>query len=156
MPVPPNHLQAIWGCNMNDKIEMDPRFPSGEWRGEFIQFRRRFRMELSLTFTEAAVLGMGYDIVGRFTIRGSYNIETGKVELLKRYTMHDVDYAGVAEEGVGIYGGWMIRPPWPMRGGFRIWPHGDDAEANCHAHADNEIPVLVKGIGGLVGIAAED
>lgn len=140
----------------NDKIEMDPRFPSGKWRGEFVQFQQRFRMELAMIFAEGVASGVGHDFVGRFTMRGFYNTETGKINLLKRYATHDVDYTGVAEEGVGIYGGWMIRPPWPMRGGFRLWPFGEDAEAACHAHAEVELPANVKGIGGLVGVSSEE
>ncbi|QNN21765.1 hypothetical protein HED60_05595 [Planctomycetales bacterium ZRK34] len=140
----------------NTDIEIDPRFPSGRWFGEFIQFQRRFRMDLSLSFADGVMTGTGSDIVGRFTVRGAYVVETGKVSMLKSYAWHDVDYVGVAEEGIGIYGGWIIRPPWPLRGGFRLWPFGDDAEANRHARAENEIPAAVKGIGGLIGISSED
>lgn len=102
--------------------EPDPRFPSGEWVGFFLQrelFAGRVRMEIHLTFSEGVLEGEGRDVVGDFTLRGTYDTDSGDVSMHKQYTgAHSVHYRG-CNEGRGIWGVWEIAA---MRGGFHIWP----------------------------------
>jgi hypothetical protein len=80
----------------------------------------RHEMELDLLFREGAMTGDGRDRIGRFLIRGKYDIGNGKCSWTKRYLgKHDVSYLGY-NEGKGIWGLWEIPPGW--RGGFHIWP----------------------------------
>jgi hypothetical protein len=84
-------------------------------------------MELSLYFRDGRMWGDGRDQVGRFLIRGRYELESGKARWSKRYAgKHDVGYDGF-NEGKGIWGRWEIPPgqdPDFERGGFHIWPKG--------------------------------
>ncbi|HXE53271.1 MAG TPA: hypothetical protein VN541_09665, partial [Tepidisphaeraceae bacterium] len=52
--------------------EVDPRFPSGEWKGFWLQrgLAGRQWMSLVLQFVEGHVSGEGRDAVGEFLIRG--------------------------------------------------------------------------------------
>lgn len=105
-------------------LETDPRFPSGEWEGFFLQREivpGRHGMELTLTFRKGSVHGEGRDRVGNFLIRGRYSVEDGKCHWTKRYLRkHDVAYVGY-NEGKGIWGTWEVEI---FRGGFQIWPKG--------------------------------
>ena len=50
-------------------------FPSGPWVGLYnYQPGDRHRMDLHLTFADGAVSGDGNDDVGRFLIRGRYDV----------------------------------------------------------------------------------
>ncbi|MBI3464426.1 MAG: hypothetical protein HY000_15430 [Planctomycetes bacterium] len=103
-------------------VEQDSRFPSGPWKGFFLQrtVPGRHWMELHLTFREGTIRGEGRDWVGQFIITGRYQIEDDKCWWTKRYVgKHDVAYQGY-NEGKGIWGTWQIPPTW--RGGFHIWP----------------------------------
>ena len=104
-------------------LEQDPRFPSGPWKGYFLQpvlKSGRSWMDLQLTFREGRIGGDGRDWVGLFIIIGRYEIESGKCWWSKRYIgRHDVFYEGY-NEGKGIWGIWRIPPD--SRGGFHIWP----------------------------------
>jgi hypothetical protein len=102
--------------------EADSRFPSGEWTGFFLQpiLPGKHRMELFLTFRDASIRGEGRDRVGRFTIKGRYQLEDGRCWWTKTYIgKHSLAYTGY-NEGKGIWGTWDQGPLW--RGGFRIWP----------------------------------
>jgi hypothetical protein len=77
-------------------------------------------MELQLTFRNGVLTGEGRDLIGRFIIRGRYQVEDGQCWWTKRYLgKHDVAYKGY-NEGKGIWGLWEIPPSW--KGGFHIWP----------------------------------
>ena len=114
--------------------ECDDRFVTGEWKGFFVQpdSRQRYAMDLVLEFTEGTMSGFGDDRIGQFTIRGTYDTETGQCSWVKQYVgQHGVDYAGQARQR-GIIGHWRI-PGTPdfWTGPFFIWPraYGDlDAE----------------------------
>lgn len=112
-----------------ETAEQDPRFPSGEWKGFFLQprfFSGRIKMTLHLSFNNGGIRGEGQDLAGKFILRGKYDIESGEVILHKRYRQaHDVLYRGFAEAtGIGIWGVWEI--PQSDRGGWHIWPKGKD------------------------------
>lgn len=123
-------------------LETDPRFPSGPWTGFFLQklVPGRHRMELGLTFRNGAMTGEGRDWVGKFVIRGRYDLTNGHCYWTKRYLgKHDVFYRGF-NEGKGIWGVWEINSPDQLfqRGGFHIWPEGmaDPTVATLSAEAD--------------------
>lgn len=107
----------------NAPPETDGRFPSGPWRGFFLQSHirpGRYEMDLHLTFSGGKIGGEGRDFVGPFRIRGSYDLETGICTWHKSYDgAHGVSYRGF-NEGKGIWGTWEIPPGY--RGGFQIWP----------------------------------
>jgi hypothetical protein len=98
-------------------------------------------MELSLTFFERVMTGEGRDMIGRFLIRGKYNLDDGKCRWTKRYIgKHDVAYQGY-NEGKGIWGLWEIPPS--SRGGFHIWPSamGDPMSPRLAEAIDEPIAV---------------
>jgi hypothetical protein len=106
--------------------EQDSRFPSGPWKGFFLQpgAPDRHWMELNLSFRQAELRGEGRDEVGAFLVRGRYDLTDGKCWWTKRYIgRHDISYSGF-NEGKGIWGTWVwderLCPTW--RGGFHIWP----------------------------------
>lgn len=107
-------------------VETDPRFPSGPWTGFWIQHGiGTQRMSLSLSFLNGRVTGCGKDIVGRFDFSGTYDLTTGRVALLKQYEKaHRVAYDGANQgDGMWLWGVWSLRH---LRGGFHIWPEGED------------------------------
>lgn len=104
------------------RLETDERFPSGPWCGFYLQppSRQQFRTDLFLTFSDGLMTGDGTDPIGKFIIRGRYNVEDGKCRWLKTYLgQHEVFYDGY-NEGRGIWGLWEI--PQMQRAGFHIWP----------------------------------
>ena len=68
------------------RVETDPRFPSGPWRGFFLMehWPGRHQMELHLTFRQGVMTGEGRDRIGDFLIRGKYNLDDGKCHWTKR------------------------------------------------------------------------
>ena len=130
-------------------LETDPRFPSGPWVGYFLQkaMPGRHLMELRLTFRNGDMRGEGRDRVGAFTIRGRYDLDTGKCYWTKRYIgKHDVFYQGY-NEGKGIWGFWEISLPGHYvydRGGFHIWPEGMADPTGSHLAAEADLPAPVE------------
>lgn len=105
--------------------EMDDRFPTGEWRGFYVQpdSRQRHKMELLLEFAQEEISGMGDDSVGEFTIKGTYDTRTGQCWWTKQYVgQHRVLYEG-RTNGRGIIGQWQVPgQPASWSGPFFIWP----------------------------------
>lgn len=107
-----------------ETFETDDRFPSGPWKGFFMQRSigdAKCQMEMHLSFIKGRVIGTGRDGIGAFSIVGHYDVESGKVGWTKKYARHDVFYQGFAEAN-SIWGTWDI--PSFDRDGFRIWPKG--------------------------------
>lgn len=105
-------------------VESDFRFPSGAWKGFFLQpvMTGKHWMELDLTFRGGVLTGDGRDWVGRFLFRGKYDVETGKCWWTKQYVgQHAIAYEGY-NEGKGIWGTWKWSGAAPGHGGFHIWP----------------------------------
>lgn len=124
-------------------LETDRRFPSGRWIGFFLQKEvpGRHQMELLLTFRAGVLTGEGRDRVGRFLVRGKYDLADGKCYWNKRYVgKHDVHYRGY-NEGKGIWGVWTIEPIW--RGGFHIWPEGMPDPSDPHLTEEAEPPLII-------------
>jgi len=117
-----------------ENTERDPRFPSGEWTGFFLQYwiPGRHSTNLHLTCRDGELAGSGSDWVGPYTIDGRYDLGTGQCEWIKRYVgKHSVAYRGV-NEGLGIWGVWELRQLAGLfvdRGGFHIWPKGTEVGA---------------------------
>ena len=99
----------------------DELFPSGPWTGFYSYVPKdKHRMDLQLTFRNGNMSGDGNDDVGRFTIRGRYDVENRECYWTKAYMgAHEVYYQGY-REGKGIWGKWEISPY--EHGGFHIWP----------------------------------
>ncbi len=112
-------------------LEQDPRFPSGPWRGFFLQYwlPGRHATTLRLTCRDGKLVGTGHDRVGAYSIDGHYEVDSGRCAWTKQYLgKHAVAYRGV-NEGRGIWGVWEIRLLGGLyvdRGGFHIWPEGTD------------------------------
>jgi hypothetical protein len=129
-------------------LETDARFPSGRWTGFFLQplLPGRHRMELLLTFRQGVLTGEGRDWVGRFILRGRYDLTDGRCHWTKRYLQrHDVFYRGY-NEGKGIWGVWEIaatREYARQTGGFHIWPEGMLDPTGEHLTEAAELPLAV-------------
>ena len=78
--------------------ETDSRFPSGPWKGFFLQkpLPGQHWMQLELTFREGLLRGTGGDWVGQFVLRGRYELDSGKCWFSKQYVgAHTVSYEGL-------------------------------------------------------------
>jgi hypothetical protein len=131
-------------------LETDPRFPSGPWTGFFLQpvLPGRHLMELALTFRQGEMTGEGRDWVGKFGIRGRYNLTDGNCYWTKRYWgKHDVFYRGF-NEGNGIWGKWEMGSLW--HGGFHIWPEGMGDPTQQHLVEAAELPNQVEEVEELL------
>jgi hypothetical protein len=139
-------------------IEADPRFPSGEWKGFWLQrgFPGRQWMALSLEFRAGNVTGEGRDLVGDFLLNGTYALDTGKCSLIKTYVgRYSVVYDGANEnDGKWIWGVWKL----PLdTGGFHIWPKGEADPTLHRKSAQQALPAAAPTEKKLVPIgAAED
>lgn len=123
---------------IQSNFETDHRFPSGEWTGFFLQKHRfdgRQKMDLALTFLSGKVSGEGKDVIGEFSMRGRYDLASGKVIIHKYYAQHHVLYEGWAERDKGIWGVWTL--PGAGKEGFHLWPKGmhDPSQAALRAQA---------------------
>jgi hypothetical protein len=110
--------------------ETDPRFPGGPWTGFFQQSWKapgRFPTDVDLRFQDGELWGEGRDLVGRYTVRGTYDRADGRCEWTKQYVgRHSVSYLGY-NEGNGIWGVWEIRALFGLyrdHGVFHLWPQG--------------------------------
>ena len=123
-------------------LETDDRFPSGPWTGYYHQWGVQSRQRLGLTFAGGAISGVGRDPAGEFSIRGSYDPDSGKVSLAKVYTTHTVEYDGHAD-GDGIAGRWCINYSFGIadRGEFRIWPDANALAEHERLKAEEPVPL---------------
>lgn len=95
-------------------------YPSGVWRGYWDQvvFGRQLMNDLNIHFDQGKVTGHGKDIVGQFTLSGSYD-HLGKVQMIKQYVdRHQVEYSGEYDGEGTIFGTWIISNIW--KGKFAI------------------------------------
>ena len=110
----------------NDTTEQHPHFPSGEWKGFYLQQMTdqadQHPMAMILNFKNGKVDGSGSDEVGAFRWYGEYDVAQSTCRMIKQYDgRHAVAYDGRADDN-GIYGTWYLSPSW--KGGFHIWPKG--------------------------------
>ena len=137
---------------LNDEAEqkeVDPRFPSGPWKGFWLQqgiSGRQWMRDIALTFADGRISGQGTDSVGEFVFRGRYSLDDGKVTLFKRYVgAHEVIYQGCNEgDGMWLWGTWQIRPR--DRGGFHIWPQGEKDPTGSELDEEADVPVEEVGV----------
>lgn len=112
---------------------------SGPWTGFWVQGVRRGHMRLKITFSRVYLEGGGTDNIGRFSVSGSFNPESGSVTFLKRYSSHQVHYDG-AWDGSMISGGWKIYDGFFLSlGDFEIWPESLDEESVFEEREEPEI-----------------
>ena len=107
---------------------MAAAFPSGEWVGFYVYSGRaqRYLMDLILEFRAGAISGEGADGIGPFSILGKYSEDTRECSWTKTYLgQHSVEYVGFGEDK-GIWGTWDL---WGEKGGFHIWPLGNQPDA---------------------------
>ncbi len=124
-------------------------FPSGPWAG-FYNYRPgdRHRMQLHLHFANGQMTGEGADDIGRFLIKGRYDVSNSQCYWTKSYLgAHDVFYRGF-REGKGIWGTWEITIL--DHGGFHIWPRRA-GESNEASQAE-PLQERVDAIGGEVTV----
>ena len=135
-------MKRPWRLPDGEKAETDPRFPTGRWTGFWLQraYAGRQWMSLYLAFFQGIVRGGGSDRIGDFDLTGSYDLATGNCTVLKAYHgAHGVSYAGRNEgDGQWIWGVWTIRAF--DRGGFHIWPEGEDDPTGRRLKAEKEQP----------------
>jgi hypothetical protein len=124
------------------ELETDPRFPSGKWTGFWLQrfFIGRQYMTLNLTFASGVVKGQGIDRIGEFSISGRYDLKTGNCKLTKAYVgAHSLTYDGRNEnDAQWIWGLWHHLTL--DRGGFHLWPHGEDDPTGKNLRAEQHLP----------------
>lgn len=109
---------------MPHDLETDPRFPTGEWSGFFLQppTSQPHWMLFYLEFSGGVMRGEGNDFVGPFHLHGTYDVATSHCRWSKKYIgKHMVEYEGLCSER-GIIGQWTIANVWSDR--FHIWPKG--------------------------------
>ena len=106
--------------------ETHPLFPSGEWEGfytySFGPSADQHKMAFFLDFQNNLVKGTGSDDVGGFFWEGSYDKESLTCKVIKSYATHTVSYRGHVDEN-GIWGTWEMAF---LKGGFHIWPKGNE------------------------------
>ena len=105
--------------------EADDRFPSGDWRGFFLEPKendRRTWMDLVLSFCDGQIKGDGKDRIGNFSFTGTYDTTSGLVWIDKHYLeRHHIFYRGYADgTNKGIWGIWEFGGY--SKGGWHIWP----------------------------------
>jgi hypothetical protein len=130
-----------------NQVETDERFPSGPWVGFWLQrgiTGRQWMRGMQLRFADGRVDGLGSDCVGDFTLAGKYDLETGKVMLLKHYLeQHDVAYDGQNDaDGKWVWGVWTMTHG--DRGGFHLWPKGEEDPTQRRLTTEADVPAEVE------------
>jgi len=142
--------------NLNQKEELDPLLPSGDWDGFFCYNHtpQQYKMVTELAFGNNLISGSGSDDVAPFTWLGKYNLENYKISMTKSYSTHKVYYMGHVDEN-GIWGTWKItldnfNIPTGLKdmldvafkkehnGGFHIWPKKEKTEVNSNENAQEQ------------------
>lgn len=86
-------------------------YPSGRWEGFWVQeqYGRQPMREFELHFSGGNITGSGKDVVGRFTFSGAFDVQTGRVMMVKQYVgKHAVRYSGEPDGEGCIQGKWEI------------------------------------------------
>lgn len=88
-------------------------YPSGMWDGFWVQeeWGRQPMTAFALRFANGTVTGEGRDVIGRFSVAGTYNETTGEIRLVKQYIgKHAVLYMGRPDGEGSIQGTWHTGP----------------------------------------------
>ena len=150
-----------------EDIEQDGRFPSGPWKGFFLQpgMSGRSWMEIRLTFRKGELRGEGRDWGGESLFRGRSEVETGKC--LVEQTVYAASTPFITRDTTKgkVFGGcgqeWLPQPH--HRGGYHIWPvaMGDPTEQRLAEALEEPNTILdtstleVAGVGVDVGAGEE-
>jgi hypothetical protein len=150
-------MKRPWQPPPDLEKETDPRFPTGKWTGFWLQrhYAGRQWMGLTLTFFDGLVRGGGADRVGDFSMDGRYELTSGACTIVKAYDgAHTVLYEGRNDgDGLWLWGLWRI--PAFDRGGFHLWPAGEDDPTGKSLRAEAEAPLEAPRV-RLVPIGAPD
>jgi hypothetical protein len=138
---------------MSDQdLETHPHLPSGPWEG-FYRYnfsRAQHSMSQYLDFSRGRITGFGTDDVAIFNWDGTYDPDSGKVFMVKRYATHKVWYKGHFDEN-GIWGIWEIfygddhtQPGSLMlTGDFHIWPKGDSRDTAAEETVSEQLQQIL-------------
>ncbi|MEM6392779.1 MAG: hypothetical protein AAF797_08420 [Planctomycetota bacterium] len=122
--------------------ETDSRFPSGEWRGYWVQHTFTGWMEVQLTFRGGHVSGVGNDPVGGYAMDGDYHLDEGRVVLRKQYVgLHAVTYEGTADDDGHLRGDWQFGT---QRGAWHLWPKGRGGKYQAVTGMADDPPVITS------------
>ena len=102
-------------------------YPSGMWCGFWDQqhLGRQPMKSFELRFDRGEVRGSGKDVVGKFTVEGTYDTLSGRILFIKRYIgKHQVMYEGEPDGEGKILGKWKIVNKYgqTLIGSFLIYP----------------------------------
>lgn len=102
-------------------------FPSGRWQGYFMQFGKKFDLQMELTVVPSGkVTGTGTDSTGSFTVDGECNPSTGRFNFLQTYERHSIEYQCGWQGGAKqtVKGLWFISSPSGTydSGELELWP----------------------------------
>src|SRR5437870_3038689 len=129
-------------------LETDPRFPSGPWKGFWLQTHMgRQWMSLRFVFKDGKVSGQGDDVIGRFIFSGHYDLSNGRCDLIKTYLgSHDVTYRGQNDDdGLWLWGVWELDDRGGgERGGFHLWPAWEQDPTGQNLHAETDVPASAE------------
>ena len=134
-------------------LELDPRFPSGDWTGFYLQYWMpgRHTTNVHLTWQDGELAGNGSDRVGSYNLAGTYDAATGRCEWTKTYLgRHSVTYRGV-NDGHGIWGVWELPQLGGLfidRGGFHLWPEGTEVSEESDRTEQALLTLMRKEFGG--------
>ena len=88
-----------------------------EWKGYYVQFGQQFPMEfadlqINIASAQPGVSGSGADIVGNFTLQGSYDSSSSAIKFTKQYEgAHAIYYEGtLSASQTEITGYWGFEP----------------------------------------------
>ncbi len=97
-------------------------------------------MRLSLWFVDGKIAGSGADMVGKFTFDGTYDLKTGRCLMTKHYVnAHRLIYDGAnQDDGMWLWGLWRFGHD---RGGFHLWPEGEEDPTQRRTSVEREEPV---------------
>lgn len=113
--------------------------PSGEWEGFYCYSHSpaQHKMSIELNFKNCIISGSGVDDINSFRWNGTYDLEQFKIQMVKKYATHIINYQGDIDEN-GIWGVWdnpedisgfadfapnvFQKIKAMTKGGFHIWP----------------------------------
>ncbi|VDI48491.1 Hypothetical predicted protein [Mytilus galloprovincialis] len=83
---------------------------TGHWSGFYKQHDRQHPFELDIVFMEGNVTGEGIDQIGKFTIAGTCDVSSRRIQFRKQYKgAHSVNYSGqLSQDGCKMEGQYNI------------------------------------------------
>lgn len=89
-----------------------------EWKGYYVQFGQQYPMQFAdlqihiATPQAGSLSGSGEDVVGKFTLQGSYDASSSAIQFKKQYEgAHAIYYEGILSQSqTEITGHWGFEP----------------------------------------------